>query len=708
MSAVYAADGTATSSSCVSSSGWNEHSARATTAGGRARSPARVFFLRFSSRASAASSFSFASRNAKAVLAFAPSFFFPGDFAAAGSSRGEEALAFAARASSSSSSELASGAENFHTTSSPLELPAASTCDRPDFAVAMEVTAPFFTSIVALFRSSFPPNARATRTARQYRRSAASAARCACEGGGGSAKTPRFATPLLGGGCILALASASAARRCFSSAAATRRFSTAASESESESLELEPLELEPLSDELASASSPRGSRGRSPEAFGVAASFVSLNPLLASAPRAIPGGGDAGRSGCVWWNTRPGGRRRCISLSMCWHACLPTAVSYAKPSSSSDELVDQHSSEELPTSAARRARKSIVSSPFSGIAARSSRGFEPPKRDHRVFLRAAFLAATAASRAAFFAFAFAAFSAFAFSFAAFAAAFSAGVFELHSHPPDFFRAAPFSPARLPVSGGGGGAQGLSSAAASPSRRAITAPAMALATKPAAAAWFASTSRTTPIASSRATSRTSASSVWRHIATRRDPALRVHSRFSNASFSLVGRSARTSATPPHSSSASSRHICSTVFTAGSRVSSRRAAYSASPACVVESFSSRFSPSRSSFSYDAALSRYLSRAATEECASFMRSSRSFARVGTNAVTFCLGFTPSSFCRRRTSASRSPCARASFATSGSANGDGAAAEEDAEEDSEPASHGFGRTRRGAIARVGRNASC
>ena len=150
--------------------------------------------------------------------------------------------------------------------------------------------------------------------------------------------------------------------------------------------------------------------------------------------RAIPGGGDAGRSGCVWWNTRPGGRRRCISLSMCWHACLPTAVSYAKSSSSSDELVDQHSSEELPTSAARRARKSIVSSPFSGIAARSSRGFEPPKRDHRVFLRAAFLAATAASRAAFFAFAFAAFSAFAFSFAAFAAAFSARIFSFSAMP----------------------------------------------------------------------------------------------------------------------------------------------------------------------------------------------------------------------------------------------------------------------------------
>ena len=386
----------------------------------------------------------------------------------------------------------------------------------------------------------------------------------------------------------MAFASAAAARRCFSNAAATRRFSAAASESESESLEsLELLALS-LSDELASASSPPAAR------------FVSLKLVLASAPRAIPGGGEAGRSGCVWWNTKPGGRRRCISLSMCWHACLPTAVSYAKSSSSSDELVDQYSSEELPSSKFRRAWKSIASS-SSGTAVRCF-GSEPPKSDHRVFLRAAFFAAAAAARAAFFSFAAAIFSALAFSFAAFAFAFSAGVFEVQNHPPDLPFPASFAPPGPAEGGGGGGAQGLSSAAASPSSRAITAPAMAFATNPAAAAWFASTSSTTPIASSRATSRTRSSRVWRHIASRRGPARWIHSCFSNASFSLVGRSANTSATAPHISSASSRHICSTVFTDTSRVSSRRAAYSATSraATAVASSLSSFSPSLSSFS------------------------------------------------------------------------------------------------------------
>ena len=87
--------------------------------------------------------------------------------------------------------------------------------------------------------------------------------------------------------------------------------------------------------------------------------------------------------------------------------------------------------------------------------------------------------------------------------------------------------------------------------------------------------------------------------------------------------------------------------------------------------------------------------------------MRSSRSLARVGTNAATRCVGVTPSSFCRRRTSASRSPCARVSFGTSGNANGEVAVASL-AAEDSDAASHGFGSTRRGAITCVGRNASC
>ena len=42
VSAPNAADGTATSSSCVSASGWNEHSARATTAGGFVKMIAQI------------------------------------------------------------------------------------------------------------------------------------------------------------------------------------------------------------------------------------------------------------------------------------------------------------------------------------------------------------------------------------------------------------------------------------------------------------------------------------------------------------------------------------------------------------------------------------------------------------------------------------------------------------------------------------------
>ena len=153
VSAPNAADGNATSSSCVSASGWDEHSARATTAGGFAISFKRAFFSRFSFSAFSASSFSFASFAAFAASAFLLSLLerlsFPGlETFPESSPDGSFPFFFESPSASSSSSELASGAENFHTTSSPWEVPAASTCARPDFAVAMEVTAPFFTSIV--------------------------------------------------------------------------------------------------------------------------------------------------------------------------------------------------------------------------------------------------------------------------------------------------------------------------------------------------------------------------------------------------------------------------------------------------------------------------------------------------------------------------------------------------------------------------------
>jgi len=45
------------------------------------------------------------------------------------------------------------------------------------------------------------------------------------------------------------------------------------------------------------------------------ASFFNAAAAI-SAPRPVPGGGDASRMGCVWWNTSPRGRRRCISPSI--------------------------------------------------------------------------------------------------------------------------------------------------------------------------------------------------------------------------------------------------------------------------------------------------------------------------------------------------------------------------------------------------------
>ena len=216
--------------------------------------------------------------------------------------------------SPSSSEGSSGGGGNRHTIISPLLVPAARLGPAPARApaptAARLVTAPLTSS------AFFPSNAATTRTFSQYRRSSTCAARCDWFVGGGSASTPRFATPDLGGGCARAFASASAICSRRAIAAATRRFSSSASESEEseESEESPPLPSEePL---LLSEGLPPPSEPSDPCFFFVFSSRAGAMTTRGR-PRPTPGGGDASRRGCVWWNTSPGGRRRCISLSMC-------------------------------------------------------------------------------------------------------------------------------------------------------------------------------------------------------------------------------------------------------------------------------------------------------------------------------------------------------------------------------------------------------
>ena len=178
---------------------------------------------------------------------------------------------------SSSESEASPGSSSGlgkrHTTTSPFDVPAARFTDVPEDATASDVTAPFFTSSVR-----FPSNAPATRTDDQYRRSASDAARCACDGAGGSSIIPKFATPDLGGGCALAFASARANASWRLSSSVTRRFSS-----------------------LASSSDPSVSDSVSDESVSDESELPSPPPAAAAAgaPRPTPGGGDASRRGCV-------------------------------------------------------------------------------------------------------------------------------------------------------------------------------------------------------------------------------------------------------------------------------------------------------------------------------------------------------------------------------------------------------------------------
>mmetsp|Transcript_5239 Transcript_5239/g.19613 ORF Transcript_5239/g.19613 Transcript_5239/m.19613 type:complete len:293 (-) Transcript_5239:51-929(-) len=185
---------------------------------------------------------------------------------------------------------------------------------------------------------------------------------------------------------------------------------------------------------------------------------------------------------------------------------------------------------------------------------------------------------------------------------------------------------------------------------------------------------------------------------------RGPARRAHSRRSFSSFSRVGRCASTSSTPPQISTANSKHISSTVFTTASRVSVFCARYA-----LVFGVSVSLGPaSAKAAEYDAALSRYFNRAATLECASFIRSNRSLALVGTNGVTRCVGRTPSSFCNRANSLSRLPCPKLSRGTSGKRNGEPSFSRSSRFVSSPTACHGSFSMTRGRITCVGLNASC
>ena len=162
---------------------------------------------------------------------------------------------------------------------------------------------------LAVFSTDLPAKLSVTLTFPQYLASAFAATLCTWIGGGGSARRPRLATPVLGRLCARPTASSSAAAaRSSSFLLYSARSSSDVSYSDSSSL---------VSDAVDDSESPAPA---GPE------SFFGANAAI-STPRPTPGGGDASRMGCVWWNAKPLGLRRCISPSMSWHACLSTRVS---------------------------------------------------------------------------------------------------------------------------------------------------------------------------------------------------------------------------------------------------------------------------------------------------------------------------------------------------------------------------------------------
>mmetsp|Transcript_1459 Transcript_1459/g.5533 ORF Transcript_1459/g.5533 Transcript_1459/m.5533 type:complete len:261 (-) Transcript_1459:1282-2064(-) len=239
--------------------------------------------------------------------------------------------------------------------------------------------------------------------------------------------------------------------------------------------------------------------------------------------------------GCVWWNTNPRGLRRCISPSMSWHACLSTRVSYAAPvSSSSSELDVDHSTSTAAVipSASSKARSNSKSSssssppPFLGFvhplgSSSSAAGFFLPPKKPPVFF------------AAFFSRARRSFSRF------LRRAFCSGVSS------------------------GSGSQNESSFTAAPSRREMTAAAMALATKAPEEAYCASISATMPCDSEAQISLTSESATCLHMASTRNDSWRRHSRLLSVSDHSVGCVATLLTTMSQISTASSRHMFSTV-------------------------------------------------------------------------------------------------------------------------------------------------
>mmetsp|Transcript_8 Transcript_8/g.44 ORF Transcript_8/g.44 Transcript_8/m.44 type:complete len:336 (-) Transcript_8:1076-2083(-) len=331
--------------------------------------------------------------------------------------------------------------------------------------------------------------------------------------------------------------------------------------------------------------------------------------------------------GCVWWNANPLGLRRCISPSMSWHACLSTRVSDAAPvSSSSSELDVDHS-----TSTA-----SVVPSASSTARSnsKSSSSSSPPPR----FLGFVHPLGSSSSAADFFL--------LPKKPAAFFAAFFSRALRSFSR---FLRRAFCSGVSS-----GSGSQKESSFTAAPSRREMTAAAMALATKAPEEAYCASTSATIPCASDAQISLTSESAICLQMASVRNDSWRRHSRLLSVSDHSVGCVATLLTTMSQISTASSRHVFATV----------------PPTLFVGVFGRSVVKSVSPVK-DSADWRYLSRAATGMCASFIFSKRSFALAGTYVSRRLSPPPPSSLTNRFTSSSRLRCF-ISAGCSGNTNGD------------------------------------
>mmetsp|Transcript_11212 Transcript_11212/g.52023 ORF Transcript_11212/g.52023 Transcript_11212/m.52023 type:complete len:291 (-) Transcript_11212:724-1596(-) len=202
---------------------------------------------------------------------------------------------------------------------------------------------------------------------------------------------------------------------------------------------------------------------------------------------------------------------------------------------------------------------------------------------------------------------------------------------------------------------------------------MTADAMALDTNAPELAYCASISAMIPCASDAQISRTSESAICLHMASLRNAPCRVCSRLLSRKEYSVGCVATLLTTTSQISLASSRHMCSIVPpTLSTGVFIRSVAKSVSPV------------------YESVDCRYLSRAATGMCASFIFSNRSFALAGTYVSLRLSPPPPSSLTSRATSSSRFKCLFVS-GCSGNMNGDTGRWKDATESSSESGSYHF-----------------